>query len=306
MFRTAFICRRRAVALFTFKHFRPRRRLPMTPANVPNVFAETLDPRDRLLRQSSAGAGASRFLVLDGQQRVRGVYHPVLCLPYPRDGDGVLGITVETYMQRVQEKQQQREQKKEEEGESAAAAGCVFVVLAHGNGLTAAAYAADGACTMLPMHVKMTGTTTCDMRPFVGAARLADDFAVMTAEYFADCIQPCNTFLFLSNTNSSNSSNASVCTFGGMRAAWRERGLDDVSPLRFDDPRWVSLPDTVVRQPYNISGSTNDNNNNSNNNNNNNNNNKTPFFERDIDGDRVPTAAGLAAGMQAGLLELDT
>ncbi|KAH9582146.1 hypothetical protein LSM04_006186 [Trypanosoma melophagium] len=300
MFRAACLCRRRAVALFTFKHFRPRRRLLITPANALRVFSETLDPHDRLLRQSSAGAGASRFLVLDGQQRVRGVYHPVLCLPYPRDGDGVLGVTVESYMQRVEQKRKQKQQEEQKGGEE----GCVFVVLAHGNGLTAAAYAVDGACTLPPLHVKMTNTTSCDVRPFVGAARLADDFAVVTAEYFTEFIQPCNTLLFLANSNSSNDKNSSVCSFGGMRAAWRERGLDDVSPLRLDDPRWISLPDTVIRHPHNITGSNN--NNNSNSGINGNSNNPTPFFERDSEGDRVPTAAGLAAGMQTGLLELDT
>ncbi|RNF08902.1 hypothetical protein TraAM80_02447 [Trypanosoma rangeli] len=267
--------RRQAVALFTMKSFRARQKILLTPQNVTTVFMEKLDPQDRLLRQSSVGAGASRILVLDKKQRVRGVYHPLLCLPYPIDGAGVLGIPVESYLQRIQQKQRAAEDLAE---------GCTFIVVAHANGLGFAVYAADGGVCFPLVNIKLpaqrgTGLGMMnerDMVPFLETTSLVEDFADVMTESYTERVRPCSTFFFLSNANTSIS-------FSGIKTAWQLRGYVDTSPLSFEDKRWVSLPDMVAQRDRN-----------------------TWLYCRDDKGDKVVSEKGLAAGVKVGMLELDT
>ncbi|EAN85704.1 hypothetical protein C3747_7g456 [Trypanosoma cruzi] len=266
---------RQAVALFTIKSFRARQKILLTPQNLDSVFTEKLDPQDRLLRQSSVGPGASRILVLDKNQRVRGVYHPLLCLPYPLNGDGVLGIPVESYLQRIQ-------QKKQSNGDSTE--GCTFIVVAHANGLGIAVYAADGNACFPLVNVKLpaqrcTGRGMMnerDMIPFIGTTSLVEDFAEIMAENYSEYIHFCSTFFFLANPNTSIS-------FHAMRSAWKLRGYTDTSPLSFTDNRWVPLPDLVAQRDPSV-----------------------PLYCRDDGGDKVVSIKGLTAGVKVGMLELDT
>ncbi|EKF27705.1 hypothetical protein MOQ_008562 [Trypanosoma cruzi marinkellei] len=266
---------RQAVALFTIKSFRARQKILLTSENVGAVFSEKLDPQDRLLRQSSVGPGASRILVLDKNQRVRGVYHPLLCLPYPLNGDGALGIPVESYLQRIQ-------QKKTSTGDSAE--GCTFIVVAHANGLGIAVYAVDGSARFPLVNIKLpaqrcTGRGLMnerDMVPFVGTTSLVEDFAEIIAENYTDYIHSCSTFFYLANPNTSIS-------FHGMRTAWNFRGYTDTSPLSFTDHRWVSLSDMVAQRDS-----------------------SEPLYCRDDGNDKVVSIKGLTAGVKVGMLELDT
>lgn len=83
MLLSSFFCKRQAVALFNMKHFRSRQKYALTPANALDIFKSTLDNDDRMLRQSRLGSGATRVLIIDKHQRVKGVYHPLMCLPHP-------------------------------------------------------------------------------------------------------------------------------------------------------------------------------------------------------------------------------
>ncbi|RNF17906.1 uncharacterized protein Tco025E_04651 [Trypanosoma conorhini] len=275
MLRLACTRRRQAVALFTMKSFRARQKILLTPQNVATVFSEKLDPQDRLLRQSSVGAGASRILVLDKKQRVRGVYHPLMCLPYPIDGAAVLGIPVESYLQRIQQKQKSAE---------ALAEGCTFIVVVHANGLGIAVYAADGSIRFPLVNVKLPAQRATglgmmnerDMLPFLETTSLVEDFAELMTETYTEHVHDCSTFFFLTNANTSIS-------FTGMRRAWQVRGYADTSPLSFDDKRWVSLPDMVAQRDR-----------------------ATSLYCRDDEGDKVVSRKGLTAGVKIGILELDT
>ncbi|KEG14988.1 hypothetical protein DQ04_00231140 [Trypanosoma grayi] len=276
MLHTACIKHRQAVALFTFKSFRARQKIALTPASVASVFAEQLDSQDRLLRQSSVGSGASRFLVLDKQQRVRGVYHPLLCLPYPLEGAGVLGTPVDAYLHRLR---QRWDALGDFDGDA-----CTFVVVSYANGLGVTAYGVDGSVRLPLVNVKLPARRHSgvgmmnerDMRPFAETTSLVDDFAEVVAEHYATCIHPCSSFFFLSSANA-------ALSLGDMRVAWRERGLADTSPLSLDDRRWVTLPDVVVQHGR-----------------------ATPLYCRDDEGDKVASAKGLEVGVKVGLLELDT
>lgn len=95
---------RSAVAFFNMKHFQVKQKIKVNPSNVCDVFSQNLLPGDRLLRQSSAGAGATRVLVLNRNQMVKAVYLPILCLPHPAavsDTNTVLGLSVEQYLSTV-------------------------------------------------------------------------------------------------------------------------------------------------------------------------------------------------------------
>ena len=91
---------RSAVAFFNMKQFQIKYKALMTAENAYVTLSSCLMPRDRLMRYSTSGRGAGRVLVLDSQQKVKGVYVPVCCLPHPATvgGNSSLGITVEDYL----------------------------------------------------------------------------------------------------------------------------------------------------------------------------------------------------------------
>nr|CCC93704.1 conserved hypothetical protein [Trypanosoma congolense IL3000] len=232
MFTYSTITFRKALAHFSVREFRARQRHSLKPDNVVDVFKSSLHPNDRFLREASVGAGASRFLVVDRNQCVRGIYRPLLCLPYPEDGSNALGIPVESYLQLLHQKTISEENS-------------TLVFVSHVNGFSFAVYGIDGIVRLPIAHITLPTQRAAaagkmsdrDMRPFVSTSSLIDDLAELVTDHYSSSMDPCSSFFFLSNSDS-------AMTFVETRAAWKSRGYADKMPLSFDDKRWVRLPET--------------------------------------------------------------
>ncbi|CBH15588.1 hypothetical protein, conserved [Trypanosoma brucei gambiense DAL972] len=271
MLSRCFVVYRKAVAQFSARDFRPRQSIALTPENVTLMLKSKLHPNDRLLRQSTVGPGASRFLIVDRNQCVRGIYRPLLCLPYPMAGSSVLGVPVESYLQVVEQKLLSEEN-------------TTLIFVSHANGFSFTVYGIDGSLRLPLVHLKLPGERSVtagkmsdrDMRPFVNTTNLMDDLAELVTDHYTTSIHPCSSFFYLSGSDS-------VLSFSETKAAWRERGYADKLPLSFEDKRWVSLPDLAAQHRG-----------------------VTPLYCTDFDGYKVVDERGLTTRVKLGRLELDS
>ncbi|KAG8345995.1 hypothetical protein ERJ75_000963000 [Trypanosoma vivax] len=271
MFRVCSVTRRKPVALFNIRDFHPRHRLALTTDNALSVLGKELEPCDRLLRQTSKGISASRFLILDQSNRVRGIYHPPLCLPYPLDDNDALGLSVESFLEFANVRQRSTESSS-------------LVLISHANGLGVATYDARGNVVLglknltLPAQRMETASRMSDrdMRPFVETTGIIEDFAGIVKEHYADCMHSCCNFYFVYNDNA-------AITLRGVAVAWGKRGYTDKMPLSFEDRRWVPLPEAAVKSADRG---------------------VSPYYV-DADGRRVVNRAWLNVAVCRGRLELD-
>lgn len=165
MFCRTLVSRRSAVAFFNMKHFQVQQKIAVTPSTIHDVFTKHLNPGDRLLRQSRAGAGATRILVLNKQQMVKAVYLPLLCVPHPSLVVGetaVLGLKVEEYLEKVKIAQENSQ--------------TVFAALSYPRGIAFGIYDSVGDAKIRLVNVDIT-----DMATDAGIATGIGKHAMMNA-----------------------------------------------------------------------------------------------------------------------------
>lgn len=281
MFQRKPLLARQAVAFFNMKHFRSKHKVPITPENIKDVFTRQLEPQDRLLRHSQVGSGSTRMLVLDRQQQVKGVYHPVLCLPHPATvygGDNVLGLSISDYLAALEAKVP-----------ADAAHGTtpqlptVLTIVSHPNGLALGTYAADGAVRMplrnlvLPpastggsggagtsgagdtaAAAKHGGTGLGEAAAKVSASSATgpsgaiDELVKVINANYAAYIASCSTFYFVTRDTSASLTLAALQKHEQELKEQPGAASTAKCALSFLDRRWVALPDAVLQFGHDV------------------------------------------------------
>ncbi|AYU83469.1 conserved hypothetical protein [Leishmania infantum JPCM5] len=304
---------RTAVAFFNMKHFQTKKKYNLTPQNIYETFSTVLLPRDRLLRQSVSGGGGSRVLVLDAQQRVKGVYLPVFCMPHPStitNGSNSLGVAVADYTRSIEAASTIH---KAGGGGTASTLPTVLVVLSHPQGLAYGTFRADGtpgvpmknlalspilanartqqASTNIastPLRTSGLGTVMPLLNVSRGRAEVIRDIykELNECEHVAE-LAACSTFVWVQRDNMSS------MTFETAQSSERywEREKNDgdgaAAPppgaISFLDRRWVLLMDVALHPDTGLG-----------------------LYARDpATGDRIVNATGVQSALCRGLLLLD-
>lgn len=281
------------LAQFNMKHFQCKQKHDITPDNFQRVFTTAILPRDRLLRQSSAGGGATRVLVLDNMQQVKGVYFPMLCLPYPttvKGGDSALGITVGNYLDIITPK-------------APAEMPTTLVLMSHPYGVAIASYASDGSVHM-PVKNITAPVNLVEQQQEEGQPPVAQDedatlpdaavpSPLSTPEYISTIMAAiaeehnkylanCSTFFFVTRDKTAS------LTLGELRKEEdrlvKESGDDAAQcAIPFSDHRWIALPDSMMQANRNV-----------------------PLYTRDKKtGERIVSQKGLDSAVTHGRMELD-
>lgn len=290
---------RSAVAFFNMKHFQSKQKLLLTPENFMDIMSTVLHPRDRLLRHSIAGGGSTRILVLDRNQKVKGVCSPLLCFPHPstvHGGDNVLGIAVEDYLRAIEPK--------------GGVAPTVLAVLSHPNGVALATFGMNGSIKMPLENIvhkqdlsltSSSSTETSGMGEVFGLLQsgplslqlLSRVQTVLNREYNSH-IKNCSSFYWVMRGKQDSLSLSSIrglekrqTEVVDITPATMGSGKSDVkaeSLVSFTDKRWISVPDIVLQQG------------------------KGPgLYTRDTTtNERIVNAAGLQAAVSTGALLLDS
>ncbi|KPI86751.1 hypothetical protein ABL78_4168 [Leptomonas seymouri] len=261
------------------KHFQSKHKAEMNPENAYATLATYLTPRDRLLRQSVTGRGAGRILVLDHQQKVKGVYIPVSCLPHPAavtGGDSSLGVTVEDYLKVIEPLAQLSDRKAlktaTEENNSTPT---VLAVIAHPQGMAYGTFFADGS-TALPFvntqlssrHLTTASKKNMDessgliqslqsYRSPDSIAEIIDEFQCMLGKN-REAISRCSTFYWITRDESESlslkalrahelrSKENLVRDDGATASPVPTQPIDQA--ISFCDRRWLMLHDTFFEQ----------------------------------------------------------
>lgn len=260
------LLRRLPVALFNMKHFQTKTKIVVTPENYREVLGSVLLPQDRLLRQSSVGGGSTRVLVLDKMQGVKGVYHPLLCLPHPTavdGGDKSLGVPIANYLESLQ---------------SSAGLPEVLTVVSHPEGTAFGTFTADGH-EGLPL-INLSAPSALDGAE---SEELVDDLMeAMRSPEIAKHLRRCRTYYFVRRDEKASLQLATLRK--------REMSLPDGArrtlPLSFMHPNWVSLPDVSLQTGRGEIVSI--------------------YARDPITKDSIVSAEGLLKSVRTGKLELDT
>ncbi|CBZ25961.1 conserved hypothetical protein [Leishmania mexicana MHOM/GT/2001/U1103] len=304
---------RAAVAFFNMKHFQTKKKYNLTPQNIYETFSTVLSPRDRLLRQSVSGGGGSRVLVLDAQQRVKGVYLPVFCMPHPStitNGSNSLGVAVSDYTRFIEATSAMH---KAGGGGTASTLPTVLVVLSHPQGLAYGTFRADGipgvpmknlalAPTLVNARAqqKSTNIASTPLRtsglgtviPLLNVSHGRVDVIRDIYKELNECervaaLKACSTFVWAQKDNTSST------TFETAQSSERywERAKRDgdaaMAPppgaISFLDRRWVLVTDVALHPDTGVG-----------------------LYARDpATGDRIVNATGVQSALCRGLLLLD-
>lgn len=258
--RTSFSALRSAVAFFNMKHFQVKQKIRVTPSNFHEVFSTYLRPHDRLLRQSRAGAGSTRVLVLNKYQMVKAVYLPILCIPHPSiviGSNSALGLPVEEYLPIVKQAQSEEEQ-------------TIFAALSYPKGIAFSVYNAKGAALMPMVTVPYTDVQTDrGVASGIGKHALisagnpnrarAREFVTALHEHHTQ-VQQCSTFYMI------NRERGSCLMLSDVQRVGRQAANDDpeeeyVTGLEEKEPplnpemlevfentdRWIALPEQALQ-----------------------------------------------------------
>ncbi|CCW59990.1 unnamed protein product [Phytomonas sp. EM1] len=277
------------VAFFSMKHFRCRQKHIVTPQSVRDTFTRYLDPKDRLLRQSRAGSGSTRVLVLDNLQQVKGVYHPLLCLPHPsvvKGGDQVLGLPVGDYLDALEPHAVGRVS-----SEAWNELPAVLIMVSHPHGVALTSFTTDGAMRMplvnLSLHPPPSSPSSAPdlSSPPASSAtpEFMEKFVQVINKNYDQYLAMCSTYYFIAKDRSSS---LTLNDFkNGQKALKGEPGLDMVpfSKMLSEDSRWITLPDTILQKSQQFSLYVHDNKLNK----------------------KVVSPSGLSAAVASGSLELD-
>lgn len=292
-------CARLPLAHFNMKHFQSKQKHVLTPANFRDVFSTAMLPQDRLLRQSSTGGGATRVLVLDRLQQVKGVYSPLLCLPHPavvEGGDNALGLTVKDYLRLITPEA------------AAEKVPTTMVMISHPYGIGYAAYAADGSLHMPVKNIaappelveqqikyqqqlqqEQQESSFDEPPPVLDVAPVPSPLA--TPEYIAtimDAISAsfdsylsgCSTFYYVTRDKTAS---LRLAELRQEENVLLKAGRVSRCPISFNDKRWVALPDSVLQSDRHIS-----------------------LYTRDRKtNERIVSQQGLTAAVTHGKVELD-
>lgn len=259
MLQNSFVALRSAVAFFNMKHFQVQKKIRVTPSNFHEVFSTYLRPNDRLLRQSSAGAGSTRVLVLNKYQMVKAVYLPVLCTPHPSyvvGSNSALGLPVEEYLSLVKKAQDEQQS--------------VFAALSYPKGISFSVYDTRGIAQMPMVTVSYADVQTdkgiaCGIgkHAFMNSGNAnrsrAREFITALHEHHGQVGQ-CSTFYMI------NRERGSCLMLSDVQRLGRQEGNDDseeeyvtgledkqtpLSPKMVEvfenKERWIALPEQVLQ-----------------------------------------------------------
>ncbi|AIO02258.1 hypothetical protein LPMP_351210 [Leishmania panamensis] len=273
---------RSAVAFFNMKHFQAKKKYNLTPQNTYETLSTVLSPRDRLLRQSVSGSGGSRVLVLDTQQRVKGVYLPVFCMPHPSTitkGTNSLGVEVAEYTRFIEATSAAC---KAGGGVTESTLPTVLVVMSHPQGLAYGTFRADGtpgvpmknlalgsiladpktqqeAVTIASATLKSSGLGTVMpllQVPYGHAEAVRDIYKELNECKHAAELAACSTFVWVQRDSESSTSFKVARSSEEYWARARNEGESGAAPvpgpISFLDRRWVLLTDVVLRPDHGL------------------------------------------------------
>lgn len=301
-----------AVAFFNMKHFQVKKKYFLTPQNLHEGFSTLLRPSDRLLRQSNTGGGGARVLVLDEQQRVKGVYLPMFCAPHPSSltaGSNALGITVEHFLRSINAAAPSNEATEA----STPAMPTVLLFLSHTQGVAYAVLRANGTVAMpvvnfplSPIITEVTeasqaaspsaqvmrstafGTATPLTRTSNGTATLCKLIKdELNKEEHVAQLSACSTFFWITQDNR-------TCVTHDMARNseyfWARLSTEELAgvtvpsgAIGFTDRRWISVLDVTLHSK-----------------------NGQQIYTRDaVSGERVVSMDGLVSAASNGVLMLD-
>ncbi|KAG5465418.1 hypothetical protein CUR178_00121 [Leishmania enriettii] len=307
------ILARTAVAFFNMKHFQAKKKYNLTPQNTYETLSAVLSPRDRLLRQSVAGSGGARVLVLDAQQAVKGVYLPVFCMPHPStvsNGTSSLGIEVADYTRFIEGLSAAR---KASGDAGASALPSVLVVMSHPDGVAYGTFRADGTPGVpmknlalrpaLPLVTAQEDTTNPvstvirnsglgTVMPMLSASHgtantLGELYNELNRGAHTVELAACCTFLWIQREGRSLMSLGAARSFE-QRCERMKNDSGSTFPLvkggvSFLDHRWLLLMDVVLRPDTNVG-----------------------LYARDpATGDRIVNVTGVRSALCKGSLYLD-
>jgi hypothetical protein len=264
---------RSAVAFFSMNHFQVRYRAALNAENVYMTLSSCVLPRDRLLLHSGTGRGSSRVLVLDNQQKVKGVLRPLCCLPHPATipgGSSSLGVTVENYLKTCASTAHLTKTAAETTTAAPSDMPMVLVIVTHPDGLALIAYYADGRLALPLVILDFTALkgrvigSTGEGKQF-GAIQTAkvynsrwSRFAIREQlqsllDQHVDVVARCATLYWITRSESDCLSLRAVREFERFVRGEEmvEAGESTSAPLleaaehsvSFSDPRWIALPD---------------------------------------------------------------
>eukprot|EP00796_Vickermania_ingenoplastis_P004914 gene4914-3526_t len=247
---------RSAVAFFNMKHFQVQQKIRVTPSTVHEVFSTYLRPDDRLLRQSRAGAGSTRVLVLNKSQKVKAVYLPVLCVPHPSivgSENAVLGLPVKEYLEFFKTAQEQEQ--------------TTFAALSYPKGIAFSVYDSAGNSKMPLVNVPYSHISTdanvargIGKHAYMSAGNANRSRAVefVTAVHsHRDVVADCAAFFMINRERGSclllsdlqrleRASDPDEEMVTGMED--KQEPLDpDMFTIFRDDSRWMSLPEQALQ-----------------------------------------------------------
>ncbi|KAG5463947.1 hypothetical protein LSCM1_00121 [Leishmania martiniquensis] len=304
---------RPAVAFFNMKHFQAKKKYNLTPQNTHETLSTVLSPRDRLLRQSVSGSGGARVLVLDAQQKVKGVYLPVFCMPHPSTfstGGNSLGVPVADYTHFIDGMSATR---KASGGDSAPALPSVLVVMSHPEGVAYGTFRADGTPGVPMKNLKLpptlqdvtiqkeaTSVVSSMLRnsglgtvmPMLNAASgtrtvLSELYQEFNEGEHAAELSACCTFLWVQRESRSLTSLEAARSFERncerMQSAGEGAFALATGGVSFLDRRWIFLMDAALRPETGLG-----------------------LYARDsATGDRIVNATGVQSALSRGALLLD-
>ncbi|KAG5489992.1 hypothetical protein JKF63_00111 [Porcisia hertigi] len=311
--RSRVIAARTAVAFFNMKHFQAKAKYTLTPQNTFETLSTVLSPGDKLLRQSVSGGGGARVLVLDAQQKVKGVYLPVFCMPHPStiaSGGNSLGIAVAEYTRLIESTS--ATQNTGSNG-TASTLPTVLVVVSHPQGLAYGTFRADGkpgvpikniALSPMISHVKTqekatniasTTLTSSGLGAVMPLLQVGSGFAETVLKVYKELngcehaaqLTACSTFVWVQRSSGSSTSFEAARSVQQYWEREKSSGDGDVAlvpgGISFLDRRWIILTDTVLRPDPGVN-----------------------LYTRDSStGDRIVDAIGLQSALCKGSLLLD-
>lgn len=285
-FRQVVLRERTPLALFSMKLFQTRHKVMVTPTTIHEVFNKFLWKDDRLLRQSNAGAGSTRILVLNKRQQVKAVYLPMLCLPHPTTVSGdrtVLGLGLQDYLNAVTAAMERKQ--------------TTFTALSYPRGFAFTVFDTTGERKM-PLVTEEYAHLATDaniakgigqhaLLTAGGATRSRAIQFVKAVNQHQDLVCQCESFYMI------NRERGSCLMLGDVKRLHKEldpeeevvTGMEDkeepLDPSLFtpfaDESRWISIPEQSLRHSL-----------------------EEPLFDK-----KVPTMEGLQYAVSTGMLLLD-